>query len=50
LVFGAKGDQSFILGDRASEKRKGDRSGLKNSKEIALSLQVHPKFPLQRVC
>ncbi|MEG3840679.1 hypothetical protein [Microcoleus sp. herbarium14] len=26
LVFGAKGDRSFILGDRSSETRKGDRS------------------------
>ncbi|MEG3971548.1 hypothetical protein QUA00_28600 [Microcoleus sp. T2B6] len=25
LVFGVKGDRSFILGDRSSETRKGDR-------------------------
>ncbi|MEG4169820.1 MULTISPECIES: hypothetical protein [unclassified Microcoleus] len=24
-VFGVKGDRSFILGDRSSETRKGDR-------------------------
>ncbi|WP_333155641.1 hypothetical protein [Microcoleus sp. B9-D4] len=25
LVFGVRGDRSFILGDRSSETRKGDR-------------------------
>ncbi|WP_293339433.1 hypothetical protein [Microcoleus sp. CAWBG58] len=38
MVFGAKGDRSFILGDRSSETTKGDRSSY-NHRSIGIWCQ-----------